>query len=371
MMKLLLCLSLLVAVARTEVVVCEQQKNCIWEEGCICSSKTSPLPVNATPQFVVLTFDDAVTKLTYTDFYEKILPGRVNPDGNPITATFFVPHEYTDYECVNKLYKAGHEIGTHSITKNYQGEYWSKATVDTLVSEFKGQKEIISQYANIPIKHIVGVRTPQLLLNGDNSFTAYNQSGLKFDSSWTSRSENKWFPYTLDKTTQQTCIIGTCPENFYPGFFVNPINNLVDDNENQCNSLLGCDVKGTASEISTWLYNQFNKTYTAQRAPFKLLINQSWLSIGANLDGLNAFLDQLAKDSNVFLVTESKLIEWMLKPVALEQYTAPVDVRDAACNPINCQLQKEEELRYMMSCSPCPDIYPWLGNPGGVASTDK
>ena len=66
------------------------------------------------PQFVILTFDEAVTESNYP-FYESLME-YVNPNGCNTTMTFFVSHENTDYTLVNKLLRYGHEISTHSVS---------------------------------------------------------------------------------------------------------------------------------------------------------------------------------------------------------------------------------------------------------------
>lgn len=74
------------------------------------------LPVEQIPQIVLMTFDDSVNDLNkqlYIDLFEK---GRVNPNGCPITATFYVSHEWTDYSQVQNLYADGHEMASHTIS---------------------------------------------------------------------------------------------------------------------------------------------------------------------------------------------------------------------------------------------------------------
>ena len=68
------------------------------------------------PQLVMLTFDDSVNDLN-RDLYKEIFQDyRQNPNGCPISATFFVSHEWTDYSQVQNLYANGHEIASHSIS---------------------------------------------------------------------------------------------------------------------------------------------------------------------------------------------------------------------------------------------------------------
>lgn len=79
-------------------------------------ASTGDLPVEQVPQIVLLTFDDSVNDLNkglYADLFEK---GRVNPNGCPISATFYVSHEWTDYSQVQNLYSAGHEMASHTIS---------------------------------------------------------------------------------------------------------------------------------------------------------------------------------------------------------------------------------------------------------------
>jgi hypothetical protein len=65
---------------------------------------------------VLLTFDDSVNDLNkglYESLFER---GRNNPNGCPISATFYVSHEWTDYGQVQNLYADGHEIASHSVS---------------------------------------------------------------------------------------------------------------------------------------------------------------------------------------------------------------------------------------------------------------
>ena len=72
---------------------------------------------NKIPQLVVLTFDDSVNDLNrnlYQEMFDR--KNRLNPNGCPILATFYISHEWTDYAQVQNLYADGHEIASHSIS---------------------------------------------------------------------------------------------------------------------------------------------------------------------------------------------------------------------------------------------------------------
>lgn len=94
----------------------------------LCFRNRMPTTVNYTcicvflsflqiPQMIILTFDDAINPENW-DLYTKKLftQERKNSNGCPIRATFFVSHEYTNYQQVQKLWNEGHEIAVHSIT---------------------------------------------------------------------------------------------------------------------------------------------------------------------------------------------------------------------------------------------------------------
>jgi hypothetical protein len=88
---------------------------------CWCSKDGTIIPgrleVNQVPQMIILTFDDAVNFENFEMYTEKLLlPSRKNPNGCPMRSTFFVSHQYTNYQNVQKLWNDGHEVGIHSIT---------------------------------------------------------------------------------------------------------------------------------------------------------------------------------------------------------------------------------------------------------------
>lgn len=65
---------------------------------------------------MLITFDDAVSELNKVYYDELFQANRTNPNGCPISATFYVSHEWTDYSMVQNLYVAGHEIASHTVS---------------------------------------------------------------------------------------------------------------------------------------------------------------------------------------------------------------------------------------------------------------
>lgn len=65
---------------------------------------------------ILLTFDGAVN-LNNFDYYKKVFNGkRYNPNGCEIRGTFFISHEYSNYQMIQELAHDGHEIGTETIS---------------------------------------------------------------------------------------------------------------------------------------------------------------------------------------------------------------------------------------------------------------
>lgn len=88
---------------------------------CFCSKDGSIIPgrlePTQTPQMILLTFDDAINFENFDFFTNKLFTAnRKNPNGCPIRATFYVSHQFTNYQQVQKMWNDGHEVAVHSIT---------------------------------------------------------------------------------------------------------------------------------------------------------------------------------------------------------------------------------------------------------------
>ncbi|KPM09918.1 chitin deacetylase 5-like protein [Sarcoptes scabiei] len=167
------------------------------------------------PQIVLLTFDDSVNDLNREIYRRLFENGRKNPNGCPITATFYVSHEWTDYSQVQNLYAKGHEIASHSISHSF-GEKFSK---ERWLNEINGQKEILHLYGGVDEHEIRGMRAPFLQTGGDTMFEMLNQANFSYDSSLPVYDiDPPYWPYTLDYSIAHDCMIEPCPSHSYPGF---------------------------------------------------------------------------------------------------------------------------------------------------------
>lgn len=65
---------------------------------------------------IILTFNGAINQNNFEQ-YQKVFPSsRKNPNGCGIRGTFFVSHEYSNYNMVQQLAHEGHEIATETIS---------------------------------------------------------------------------------------------------------------------------------------------------------------------------------------------------------------------------------------------------------------
>ncbi|XP_042887457.1 chitin deacetylase 7-like isoform X3 [Penaeus japonicus] len=366
---------------------------------CLCGSVHNPgnFELSQVPQFVVLSFDDAVTVSNFP-FYEEF-KNLLNPNNCRITMTFFVSHTYTNY-IINELHRLGHEIALHSVShKSDVQNYWRPANKSVWVSEMSDLKKIIVQNANIPEEDIKGWRAPFLEVGGDEMFSALHDLGLQYDCSWPTLKYTNWYgskplgalwPYTLDYPSIQDCQLGRCPADTYKGLWVAPMIDLNDNLGEACAMLDTCrsiddELLNNADAIEYFLKRNFDLNYRGNRAPFGLYAHHAWFYenvIGettARKDGYLKFLQYLATKPDVYVVSMNRVLEWMKNPVPVSQLNSQEAFQCPSFDPAstcpdknNYEFDKTNNLPEnldsvrMGSCHrPKPAYFPWLHNPYG------
>jgi len=321
------------------------------------------------PQLVMITFDDSVNDLN-RDLYKEIFRDyRLNPNGCPISATFYVSHEWTDYSQVQNLYASGHEIASHSISHSY-GEQFSKSK---WMLEMVGQRELLSAFAGIPLEDIRGMRAPFLAIGGDNMFEMMYEANFTYDSSMPVY-ENKppAFPYTMDYKMPHDCMIPPCPEKAYPGLWQIPLVMWNDLGNGRCSMLDACSNPNNPEDVFKLLWTNFARHYNTNRAPIGLFYHAAWFTQPHNMEGFQRFLDTILSLDDVWFVTSWQAIQWMrnlanpVDPLNFEpfQCNTKKKKREYCVNPKVCNLWHNSSVRYMRTCQECPANYPWTGNTG-------
>ncbi|CAB3381827.1 Hypothetical predicted protein [Cloeon dipterum] len=355
---------------RVDQTAAKCRKDVCLLPDCYCGGKDVPggFAAEQIPQIVLLTFDDSVNDLNkglYESLFER---GRVNPNGCPIAATFYVSHEWTDYSQVQNLYADGHEMASHSISHSF-GEQFSQKK---WTREIAGQREILSAYGGVKLEDVRGMRAPFLAVGGNKMFKMLYDANFTYDSSMPVY-ENRppSYPYTLDYKLFHDCMIPPCPTKSYPGVWEVPMVMWQDLNGGRCSMGDACSNPPTADGVYKMLIKNFERHYTTNRAPFGLYYHAAWFTQPHHKEGFEAFLDTIVAMDDVWLTTNWQAIQWMRDPTPLSSvknfapFGCNYQSRPKRCsNPKVCNLWHKSGVRYMRTCQPCPDAYPWTGKTG-------
>ncbi|XP_014665098.1 PREDICTED: uncharacterized protein LOC106807305 [Priapulus caudatus] len=362
---------------------------------CRCAGADIPggLLAREVPQLVLMTWESAVRLEDYNHLLQQILKRvgrnrrrepRRNPNGCPITATFFMEHQFTNYAAVQDLYAAGNEIALLSISKTAQTEYWKNAPQETWTREFADQRTIVSSLANVKPVDVVGMRAPFLQVGGDDQFAMLYDNNFLYDNSMpTPNIEPPTWPYTLEYRSTQPCVVPPCPTQSFPGVWEVPLVDWLDTNDTLCATVDNCFMPRDGAESLDLLRSNFARHYHGNRAPFPLHLRARWFIEGHyNIEALETFLDELATMSDVYVVTMSAAVAWVRQPTPLRRLAASrllsCDQRsEPTCRrPITCAYYNVTHApnsvdhpgdRYMETCATiCPPRYPWVGNPLGA-----
>jgi peptidoglycan/xylan/chitin deacetylase (PgdA/CDA1 family) len=331
-----------------------------------------------------LTFDDGVSTINY-HFYEELLFPLKNPNGHPISATYYIVHEYTNYSMVHELFRKGHEIALHSITHNPLTDYWKNLNESMWEYEVADQRAQVAHFAKIDKNNIKGFRAPFLQGGGDPMMRVLYDDGLEYECSrptWEFQDPGLW-PYTADYNQRfQDCQIAPCSRDPYPGFWIVPMVDYNGGNGQPCAMFDTCNpVPETAQDTFDLLKVNFERHYNGNKAPFGVFTHASMFNGDDGPPeqrqlGYKQFLDFLLAKEDVYIVSVARALEWMRNPTKLadiKDFTPwhHTEIPSTCTQPRNCYFPAEDtpfpSERYMYSCQTCPRAYPWLKNPYGLA----
>ncbi|OQV24832.1 hypothetical protein BV898_01420 [Hypsibius exemplaris] len=334
--------------------------------NCLCGSDAIPgsIPLEETPQIVMITFDDSVNGMNYQLYQSLFNNDRRNPNGCPIRGTFYVSHEWTDYNLVQNLYSAGHEIASHSISHPFPGKNF---TQQDWTDEIAGQRELLARYAAVRPEDVRGMRAPFLQTGGSNQFEMLWRKGFTYDSSMIVSSNNPpMWPYTLDYALPHTCNLGACPTKSYPGLWEMPLVPWSDLVGQRCSMADACHKQANANEVYRLLMSNFKRHYQSNKAPFGIYYHAAWFPA----NGFSKFLDAILDMPDVWVLTTSQALQWIQKPTPLaklnkfQPWSCTNMKRPSPCvAPKLCTTCYCGGLRGITTCAAsCPDSYPWMKN---------
>ncbi|XP_055386018.1 chitin deacetylase 1 [Condylostylus longicornis] len=354
---------------------------------CHCSKDGTDIPgnlnVKQVPQMILLTFDDSISFDNW-ELYSKVLltQNRKNPNGCSIKATFYVSHQYTNYQFVQKLWNDGHEIAVHSITHRDSGTWWSyNATIEDWFDEMVGQANILNKFANIRMNEIRGMRVPYQKVGWNRQFLMMKEFGFVYDSSIVAPYSNPpLWPYTMDFKMPHSCLGAkqNCPTRSYPGIWEMVINQM-EGGDYTCGTIDTCPPHFDGEDIYKMLTHNFKRHYLTNRAPFGLFFESTWFKKIVYLNAFLKFMEDIRKLPDVYFVTNYQAIQWIRNPTPINELYSfkhwgcsdpkVLHENELACEVPNiCKLNSKilQEERYFHTCTECPPHYPWIRNEFGL-----
>ena len=183
------------------------------------------------------------------------------------------------------------------------------------MSEAGTQKQNILDKSNVTASEIIGFRSPQLSTAGDDQIDVLQKLGYKYDASYTytrqpESGKNAW-PFTADYGWPYNCNIPPCPYYSHKGFWFIPVNSMWDYNKTKiCTFTDECkNQPPTENDVLDYLWNNFQNSYTRNRAPFGIHMQPMWLNDIKHLIGVRRFIEKISNLDDVYVVSISKLIQ--------------------------------------------------------------
>ncbi|KAL4424966.1 hypothetical protein ABPG77_002851 [Micractinium sp. CCAP 211/92] len=294
------------------------------------------LPLGLTPQFVLLTHDDGVSRSS-RDMLRAITDGRRAPNGCPLTATLFAKIGNTDCKALTELYQLGYEVADHTF--QHKRLYGANRTfVESEIVDGRAQLAA----CGVPASDIVGFRAPYLEIDlpvrevlAANGFLY--DSSLVEDTLGGSASRgfaNRLWPFDMGGGIPMNCTTEdgpyskhrqACdPGEAHPGLWEVPLWSMGElDGPFYMDPGFSYACMCHASNHSTLkiLKAHFDDAYEGNRAPFPLYVHPFFLREGDNMKQLQKFADYALSKPDVYFVTMRQLIAWIKNPTPADELT--------------------------------------------------
>lgn len=327
---------------------------------CACASTSPPggLAPEDTPQFIVLTHDDAISADTNVGI-RAITNKHTNRNGCNMPTTFYVLEAGTSCELAKAFWEENSEIAIHSKTHLPLVDPFPGGP-SKMRDEMFSARAFLNETCGIPLEDMVGYRAPQLVHNPPvRQMLASAQPPFLYDSSipdfWGNNSQIspnasvRLWPYSMDAGIPQDCAYfagDSCTQQErYPGLWEFPLLNTQAENGTLLYSMdpgttggdggySSTDTAGLpADELEALLKQNFDYSYYGNRAPYGLYIHTPWLTPD-NIQAANNFLEYALGLNNTWVVTVRQVIEWMQDPVPASEMDdwltcRPVDLSKA------------------------------------------
>ncbi|CAF1417275.1 unnamed protein product, partial [Adineta ricciae] len=180
----------------------------------------NPTPFNVTdiPHFVLFTFVGNLNQHTFDPIRSLLNPAHRNPNKCPISSTFFVNDNYTDYCLVQRLFNNRNEIAMTTssnrcpLTNCYEENHWRRWIDNDWKREIKQQRSNLIDQSHIHQSHLKGFRVPHLQIDENKHLNFIRNYHFHYDSSMLFKSSNLIWPFTMNYLTNTTDCIN-CDES--------------------------------------------------------------------------------------------------------------------------------------------------------------
>uniref|UniRef100_A0A0K0FTZ1 EGF-like domain-containing protein n=1 Tax=Strongyloides venezuelensis TaxID=75913 RepID=A0A0K0FTZ1_STRVS len=349
---------------------------------CFCSRTGLNIPGNLhydeTPQMVLLTFDGPITDRVI-NIYKNIFSGKhKNKNACPIKGTFFVSHEFNNYDQTQWLYSRGHEIGVNSITHRSLSDLSEEEWKDEMV----GLREALEKFSYIDSRKIKGLRAPQFALGGEGQFSMMEKENFMYDNTQTTLDGPYW-PQSLHYKTPWRCVRQNCPNTSH-NIWEFPINMLTRNDGKQALFMLQAVTRfDSPDQIANMLIRNMERNLKSNKAPFIVNIESDFLTaipFNGALKALDIFITKVLQRNDTYIVTMEEALIWIQRPTKLSKLR---DFFPWQCRRYRNEYQRPCETPSICSytdgptsyphsfrvCGSCPHVYPWIKDPIGRGNT--
>ncbi|CAF1061212.1 unnamed protein product [Didymodactylos carnosus] len=314
---------------------------------CLTTKHPIKQDIKQLPQLILLSFVGNLNKYSLDSIRTILNPVHRNPNKCPISSTFIVNDNYTDYCLVQRLFDNNNEIAITAasnkcpLTNCYEENSWIEWGQRKWINEIKIQRENVAQKAHIHYSHIKGFRTPHLQIDDKRHLHIMRDFSFNYDSSMVfsrlKRNDQEnitlpLWPFTLDYQVGNIDLIcDNCGSGntTFQGLWEFPLHHWHHPNSKifykttvKCRTLADdhsqCFPNGESVDLlyELIMYN-FNLHYNVNRAPFVIELDLYWLhNNDQRQEAIVRFIENLLtkKNDDIYFVSISQALEWMKYP---------------------------------------------------------
>ena len=305
---------------------------------CLCASAEPPAGLSRahTPQFVIVTFDDAIQDRLEDQAIEPMFAGVRNVGDRPVRRTYFAQALYTSVARARQLVLAGHEMANHTHDHMRGDQSFSaRATEAEWMKELDDLTRFMTDTVGVAAEDLVGFRAP-FLATTEPMWRELRRRGLLYESSLTEIVDDAGpyspaldrfvWPHTLDGGSATRCVSSKCPDAPLPGLWSVPMWTIYKTDGRVAANMDPHKGVTDSTALYDLLMHNFEARYRGNRAPMGLFLHASGIRRkDYAIAGYNRFLRDVAARGDVWIVTTRGLVEWMRHPVPLAQMGAWFD----------------------------------------------